>query len=90
VVKIVCTRANARIACKGVDALVAVWPGIKRWICFRRTKSKKMKQWIRSEAVQLVPPSSSPWFIGAAAHGLDAVFQANHDSPPIAEHFLNL
>jgi hypothetical protein len=54
-VKIVCAgwsaRAgacvNMRVACKGVGALVAVWAGIERWICFRRTKSRKMKQWIR-------------------------------------------
>jgi hypothetical protein len=83
-------RANARIACKGVDALVAAWPGIERWVCFRRTKSRKMKQWIRSEAVHLATRSSSPRSIGGAAHGLDAVFQANHDPPPITEHFLDL
>jgi hypothetical protein len=79
---------NARIACKGVDALVAAWLGIEQWICFRQTKSKKMKQWIRSKAVHLAI-RSSPWSIGAAAHGLDAAFQANHDRPPMAEHFLD-
>jgi hypothetical protein len=71
-----------------VGALVAAWPGIERWICFRRMKSKKMKQRIRSEAVHLAT-RSSPWSIRAAVHSLDAAFQANHDPPPMAEHFLD-
>jgi hypothetical protein len=41
-----------------VGVFVAAWPGIERWIYFRRTKSRKIKWWIRSIIVQQMKQSS--------------------------------